>query len=257
LRLIIGGDSKIGSAIANHWSSKGYNIHYSTRNKNLVSYKRPFLNLEQVGAFDFTKYQKIVVCSAQTNLSECELFPRESQKINVDSVKKILEMSCASDQVILLSTNQVFDGAKPYRRIYDTKKPLNSYGKQKSQMEDLALLHHNSCILRLSKVITPMDNLTNDWIKNLELGRNIEVFDDFFMSPTPIKKVLLKIDKLILNNSKGIFHCEGEEDISYFSFAKEIAESHNLDTSLIKPVSYLSSDKIKYRVPKYTSLLEG
>ena len=33
LRLIIGGDSKIGSAIANHWTSKG-RLHYSTRNKN-------------------------------------------------------------------------------------------------------------------------------------------------------------------------------------------------------------------------------
>ena len=77
------------------------------------------------------------------------------------------------------------------------------------------------------------------------------------MSPTPIKKVLSKIDKLISNNSKGIFHCEGEEDISYYSFAKKIAKIHNLDTSLIKPISYLSSDKIKYRVPKYTSLLEG
>ena len=101
------------------------------------------------------------------------------------------------------------------------------FNKQKSQMEDLALLHHHSCVLRLSKVITPMDNLTNDWIKNLELGRNIEVFDDFFMSPTPIKKVLSKIDKLILNNSKGIFHCEGAEDISYYSFAKKIAKFAN------------------------------
>lgn len=257
MRLIIGGDSTIGSALAENWTSKEYETFSTTRKKDLVSHHRPYLDLEEVENFDFKKYENIVICSAKTSLSECELFPIESEKINVHSVKNILEKCSESTHVILLSTNQVFDGTKPYRKIDDTKSPFNTYGKQKSQMEDLAFLHQNSCILRLSKVITPRNNLINHWVKNLKLGRNIEVFDDYFLSPTPIKKVILKIDKLILNNSKGVFHCEGEKDISYFNYAIQIGKNYNLDTSLIKPISYLSSDKINYRVPKYTSLLEG
>ena len=97
----------------------------------------------------------------------CENNQKKSYKINVDAVKKILDFFSDSKQILLLSSSQVFDGSIPFRQPYDKKNPINEYGKQKSEMEDIALTYENATILRLSKIVNKKDELFQNWKKDL------------------------------------------------------------------------------------------
>ena len=46
--LIVGGDSAIGKALGNYWENNNTDFHSSTRNLELASEARPFIDLENL-----------------------------------------------------------------------------------------------------------------------------------------------------------------------------------------------------------------
>src|SRR4029077_13292605 len=77
-----------------------------------------------------------VFCAAMTNLEQCRRDPAESRRINVVQTlhlaRRLAEQNCF---VVFISTNLVFDGAKPFRRQDDPTCPRTEYGRQKAEVE--------------------------------------------------------------------------------------------------------------------------
>ena len=252
MRLIIGADSKVGSALAKNWVRNDIEFHGTSR-RNTDS-ENIFFDLSNFGPSSLIKdYDKIVLCAAITDMNYCENNPEKSYFINVDAVKRILEFFYDSKQIILLSSSQVFDGTKPFRKPYDKKNPINEYGKQKSVMEDIALAFENATILRLSKIVDEKDELFLNWKKDLLSEKEIYAFHDYSISATPIRKVVSKINALMEREVFGIFHCEGNKDQPYYEYAKDLAVSLNRSERLVKKISY-KEKKFDYKLPRYVSL---
>ena len=186
-------------------------------------------------------------------MNYCENNPEKSHSINVDAVKKILDFFYDSKQIILLSSSQVFDGSKPFRKPYDKKNPINEYGKQKSAMEDIALAYENATILRFSKIVNEKDELFLNWKKDLLSEKEIYAFHDYSISATPINKVVSKINALMEKEVFGIFHCEGNKDQPYYEYARDLAVSLDRPVRLVKKISY-KEKKFDYKLPRYVSL---
>ena len=258
MRLIIGGDSKIGEKISSNWDNQKLKFHSSTRRKELMSKQRPFIDLSDLDHLNLEfNYDSAIFCASQTSLSECESNPKESRKINVDAISKLAEILNSKGTFLLfLSTNQVFDGKKAYRKASDQKNPINEYGRQKSDVEENILKLSKSSVLRLSKVINHEDSLLIEWKEKLNSKEKIKAFDDMTLSPTSFEYVIKKIDLLLKHKREGIFHCRGGKDISYYEYAKQFAKLGNYPMDLIEKDSYKLSKKITFTPLRYTSLCE-
>ncbi len=253
MRLIIGADSKVGSALARNWARKNIKFHGTSR-RNAPESENIFFDLSDFESSSLKKvYDKIVLCAAITDMNYCENNPEKSHSINVDAVKKILDFFYDSKQIILLSSSQVFDGSKPFRQPNEKKNPINEYGKQKSVMEDIALAYENATILRFSKIVDEKDELFLNWKKDLLSEKEIYAFYDYSISATPIEKVVSKINTLMDKEVFGTFHCEGKKDQPYYEYAKDLAVSLDRSVSLVKKISY-KEKKFDYKLPRYVSL---
>ena len=65
--------------------------------------------------------------------------------------------------------------------------------------------------------------------------------------------VVMKINTLVTKELTGIYQLSGNQDISYFEFAKNFVLDNGYSEDLVKGCSYL--DKLTFNVPRYTSML--
>ncbi len=243
--LIVGGDSTIGMALSAYWRERGIPHHTTTRNKETVTDKRPYLDLASKNwpELDNTSYDAVVFCAGITKLAECETHPLATRKINVEATIALANfLSIRGSNLLLLSTNQVFDGSRPNRKVSERVCPINEYGLQKSEAERLILQLHSSAVLRLSKVIYPDLPLLKKWQSALYAGQTIEAFMDMNISPVFLEDVVIRIDKLIRNRQTGIFHLFGKSDISYYEFAIRYFKSISNVELLVKK-SYMKNSQ--------------
>jgi dTDP-4-dehydrorhamnose reductase len=227
----------IGSALSEHWSyDKDVQCYSSTRHKKLVSDSRPYLDLKKPRSFKmYIHYDVVILCASKSSIADCDLYKKQTRIINVDNTYAISKrLSQLNAHIIFLSSNQVFDGTVPFKKNSDNKNPISEYGKQKADAEELINSLKSSSILRLTKVVYSKFPLFIKWKNMLESGEKISAFKDMYFSPVDIKKVIEKIDFLAKNRVSGIFHCSGDEDISYHDFAVKYAKELGYSEELVE-----------------------
>ena len=252
--LILGGDSAIGSALAEYWShDKHVQCYSSTRHKSRVSNSRIYINLEEPESFQLDMhYDVAILCAAESNIAKCESNKEKTRVINVVNTYTLSkELSQSNTYVVFLSSNQVFDGTSPFSKVNDKTNPTSEYGRQKADAEKLISNLKNFSILRLTKVIHPNLSLFTKWDDNFARGGQVNAFKDMTLSPVDIKKVILKIDSLARYRKVGVFHCSGDVDISYYDFAILYARKHGYSEDLVKGGS---CKRIGMAPPLFTSL---
>lgn len=237
--LIVGGDSAIGSALSAYWQAKGISHASSTRNKEAVTESRPYidLNANAWSELEANRYSAVVFCAGVTKLASCAEHPEATRKINVEATIALANfLSIWAVHLLFLSTNQVFDGSRPNRKVTEKVCPINEYGRQKAEAERLILQMPRSAVLRLTKVVHPDMLLLKQWESSLKAGQSIEAFTNMSIAPITQETVVARIDKLVHKRETGIFHLSGESDISYYEFAKKFALNLNCNIDLVKAV---------------------
>ena len=255
--LIIGGDSIIGKALSAFWEEKKIPYCASTRHSEQVNQKRPYIDLASLiwRQLQTGQYDAVVFCAAATKLADCEEYPEATRAINVEATLALARfMALRGSYLLFLSTNQVFDGTKPHRKVSDQVCPINEYGRQKADAERLFRQESRSAVLRLSKVIYPDLPLLRLWESRLQTGQTIEAFTDMYLAPISLEKVVKRIDQLVHNQETGIFHISGEEDISYYSFAQSYFSNIPNADKLIQKSTCSKANSLGIQFLRYTSL---
>ena len=243
--LIVGGDSKIGSTLSAFWEANGIPHCASTRKLESVSNKRPYVDLASSTwpELQYNYFDAVVFCAAVTKIADCEGNPEITWKVNVQATVTLAKLfALRGSHLLLLSTNQVFDGSQPSRKVSEAVCPINMYGRQKAEAERLILEVPRSAVIRLTKVVHPDLPLIKQWQSNLQSGLPIEAFADLNIAPITLEDVVVRIDNLIRNQETGIFHLSGKHNISYYCFAREYFKSNPNAVSLIRK-SYLHSQQ--------------
>ena len=125
-------------------------------------------------------YNAVVFCAADTKLADCEEHPEVTAKINVEATIALANfLRLRGAHLLLLSTNQVFDGSLPNRKVSEQVCPVNEYGRQKAEAERLILQMPRSAVLRLTKVVHSDLPLLKQWESSLQAGQPIEAFNGF------------------------------------------------------------------------------
>lgn len=180
--------------------------------------------------------------AAKPYVDYCELNPEETWKINVDTVKNVLE-EIAEQKItfVYFSSDYVFDGVSGPYTEEDEINPLSVYGKQKAECERIVReMCPQHIIIRTTGVYGWEDeqkNFVASLIKRVNSGETVTVPVDQIGSPTYAADLARAVFDLIKNKATGIYNVSGPEVMNRYEFALVIASVFGLNQSLIKPVN--------------------
>jgi len=182
----------------------------------------------------------VVHAAAMTNVDRCETNRDLAWSINAQGTENIAD-GCAEvgAKLFYVSTDYVFDGEKGLYREDDEVNPVNYYGLTKLKGEEfVSKICRDYAVVRTSVVYGWHSRVTfATWvIDSLRNRKRICVASDHINSPTLADDLAEMIGKIVENDGSGVYHACGSEAVSRHKFALRIAETFELDKSLIDPV---------------------
>jgi dTDP-4-dehydrorhamnose reductase len=182
----------------------------------------------------------VVHAAALTDVDKCEMNKELAWKINVEGTRNIVETVKATRAfLVYISTDYVFNGETGRYKETDNTDPINYYGYTKFRAEELV---NNTiderCVARASVIYgsTPAAGKVNFalWVlKKLRRNEPTKIVVDQWNSPTLNTNMAEMTLEIIERKLTGIFHLSGATRISRYDFAKQIAETFNLDSNLL------------------------
>ncbi len=201
-----------------------------------------------VEAFILDKKPELIVhAAAMTQVDECELKKQDCYNVNVTATRFIIDAAKAINaKFVYVSTDFIFDGSSgPYKET-DEPGPVNYYGSTKWVAEkavEESGLHWAIARTILVYGVIPSTGRTNivGFVKNsLEQNIPIKMVTDQYRTPTFVHDLAAGIILIIEKNASGIFHLSGEEQMTPYEMAVDIAKFFGLNAALISKAS--SSD---------------
>jgi dTDP-4-dehydrorhamnose reductase len=212
--------------------------------------------------FDKLEPTTVIHTASETNVDKCETEKEHAWKTNVEGTHNIAEACQKVDaKLVFVSTDYVFDGEKGLYNEEDKPNPVNYYGLTKLESEKQVIAHcKNYAILRTSVLYGwhPWKQNFATWIINkLEQQQEITVVEDHFNTPTLADNLAEMAVEAVKKDLRGLYHASGNERISRYEFAKQIAGTFNLNSDLIKPVKMSQLTAWIAKRPKDSSLDTG
>jgi len=188
----------------------------------------------------------VINFAAYTNVEEAEKDQGNIEgicyKINVVGAKNIVDACRAKGKYLIhISTEYVFDGTKsdsPYTEE-DTPNPINWYGKTKYLAEQE--IGEDNLIVRISMPYRSKYEVKKDvarfFLEQLKNGNSVKAITDQKITPTLVDDISHSLAVLVEKKPTGIYHVSSKSPTTPFEFAKVIAQTFNLDLSLISEIS--------------------
>ena len=245
--LITGANGLLGQKLVDLFNEKG--IDYlatargNNRNKAVKSYATMDLqNYPEVQQVVQAYGPQIIIhTAAMTQVDQCEAEKELCWSLNVEVVQN-LAVLCSEQSIHLvhLSTDFIFDGADgPYCED-DLPNPVNYYGECKLAAEEYLINSKTShTILRTILVYGVTADMSRSniilWVKkSLEAGKEIQVVDDQFRTPTLAEDLAQGCLLAAEQKAQGVFHISGKDLLTPYDMAQMTAEYFKLDKKLIK-----------------------
>ena len=207
---------------------------------NFPSYTFLFVTKAELSIIDenavvaFFKKNKIAVCincAAYTAVDKAEQERELATATNAIAVG-YLAKACKANNVLFIhiSTDYVFDGTAttPYQ-TNDKTNPVNFYGSTKLAGEINAVKENeDSLLIRTAWVYSSFgNNFVKTMMRLMNERVSIGVVNDQWGAPTYAADLAEAIMKIIAteNPAAGIYHYTNAGNITWFDFAKEIAET--------------------------------
>ncbi len=255
VELVVGADGLIGAALLRHLQAAGRDVVGTSRRPTR---DRACQHLDLAAVPETWAGPDVSVaylCAAISRLEDCRRDPHAAALVNVQGTVRLAELLTARGAfVVFLSTNHVFDGARPKRKIDEPTSPCNEYGRQKAEAERRLLQLPGVAVLRSTKVLGAANPLFAGWFTGLAQGRRIHPFCDMVMAPVPVETACLVSQKLGESRRPGVWHLSGDRDVSYAEAAYWGAGILGADTALIEPVTTRSILRDAEEPARYTAL---
>ena len=241
--LITGGTGLLGL----NWAASIKNTHdvilgTHQRTVQLSGAATQQLSLESVDNFletlDKIKPDYVVHAVAIASVELCEEKPDLAYHVNVRLAENVAR-ACAIRGIRLahISTDQLFRGDCALLDEEATVEPINTYGKTKAlaevRVQDIC---PEALVIRTNFYGwgPAYRQSFSDWIfNNLKMGHPITLFDDILYTPIYIDWLVKIVHQLFERFATGTFHVVGDERVSKYDFAMQLASTFDLDKKLI------------------------
>lgn len=216
------------------------------------------LNKAAVSKFiEDSECSSIINFAAFTNVEAAEAQNEDQNgicyQINAIGAKNVAEVAKSFNKhLIHISTEYVFDGTKsdvPYAEE-DKPNPVNWYGATKYFAEQMVLgSGGKTTIVRICMPFSPFYELKKDvarfFLGELQNNKEIIAIEDQKITPTIVSDIAGALKVFIETEKQGLYHVCSTNFTTPFEFAKTIAAKFNLDTNLVKPISFDEYNKEK------------
>lgn len=183
----------------------------------------------------------IIHGAAMTNVDQCELNQEDCYDANVNATAYLIQ---AAKQVnahfIFVSTDFIFSGEEGPLDENAAPAPVNYYGKTKLIGEQMVMESGLKwAIARTVLVFGIAHDLSRTnivlWVKSsLENGKEINVVDDQFRTPTLAEDLAAGCVLIAKKGAEGVYNISGPDFLTPYEMAQATAEYWGLDASLIK-----------------------
>src|SRR5579862_1396304 len=199
-------------------------------------------NEREVRSLILKERPDFILCSAaEPSVELCEIDRESTRQVNVQGLQNLIRvMAEIGAALVYFSSEYVFDGENGPYSENDACNPLNEYGRQKVECEQMIAAQLNRYIIgRVSGLYdweTRRKNFVVRLIDSLLAGRPIKVPHDQIITPTYTPSLAEVVRLLVGTGQQGLFHLCGPVAMPRTEFAFLIANVFELDESLIIPV---------------------
>ncbi|MDE3102074.1 MAG: SDR family oxidoreductase [Chloroflexota bacterium] len=182
----------------------------------------------------------IILAAAEPNVERCEREPEETRRVNVDVVRPLAEEAeRLGALLVVFSSEYVFDGSKGRYAEDDAVHPLNDYGRQKIDLEEIASRLPRHLVCRTSGVfgVEPAEkNFVCQLVRALAARRPFAVPSDQLITPTYAPSLADTVVRLVDMGAGGLLHVAGPRIMPRMAFAELVCETFELDCGLLRPI---------------------
>lgn len=240
--LISGAKSKVASALIDLLLNETDDFLVLLSSKNLDEYKNLRIKTYTTDVTQINTLKKICYTESPdiiflgnglSNIAICESDKRLAWTVNVSVVENFLTISRVLDaHMIILSTDQVFDGRKGPYTEEDKPNPQNYFGKTKHTAENTILTNLlKSTVIRTSMIYGRIFKSNKDFVDEIidEFHKSNEIIinEGILSNPTFVDDIALAILKIIKKQRYGIYNVAGSDIINNFVIYRQIAEIFN------------------------------
>ena len=187
--------------------------------------------------------------AAIADVDACERDHALARAVNCDGAANMAR-ACAAvgAHLIHVSTDYVFDGSETNPGPYDesaTPHPVNFYGQTKLEAEhrvsELCAGRVGCAICRTALVyglnLAGRQNFIVGMVNDLRAGRQVRAVTDQQNTPTHAANLAQMLVRAAERRVTGLYHTAGAELITRYQLALLVAQTFDLETSLILPMS--------------------
>ena len=252
--LLTGANGMLGSAIAEELSKTNHTL-LATGKGELRHNHLIFNELSNYASMDITDEitskkliksfnpDAIIHSAAITQVDDCELNRDHCYSINTAATIELISIAKEVNAAFhFISTDFVFSGEEgPYAET-DQTGPVNYYGTTKELAERYLIQSGlDWSIIRTILLYGKTDQINRSnfiyWVRdNLINNKPIKVVSDQIRTPTYIPDLVKGIIEAVERKAKGIYHISGDEIMTPYQMALEVARYLELDDQLITPV---------------------
>lgn len=270
--VIIGSNGLLGQTLVNKlYKNTAYSLYAMASGENRNT-KSPNLSYFEIDLADFKSIKIqlnllepdfIINALAMTNVDACEIEQEICDLINVRFVKQLANI-CQElgTHLIHISTDFIFDGVAGMYKEIDEPTPVNYYGLSKLKSEKITQdTLNNYTILRTILVFGKVAKMKRSnivlWVKkSLQKGETIRIVDDQYRMPTFVGSLADACILAMKKRATGVFHISGNELLSIYDIAVQIADFYSLPKSLIQPIASTELNQKAKRPPKTGFVLD-
>jgi dTDP-4-dehydrorhamnose reductase len=252
---VVGGDGRIARTLVPALDRGGYEVVATSRRRGA----RFALDLEHVarsGSAQLPECDVAFLCAGLSSYAACRNDEALARAVNVEAPTAIARALRAPDtQLVLLSTNGVFDGEQPFRAAGDAPDGATAYGRSKARAEALVReIDPRTAILRLTRVFAPGEPLLAGWGAQLRAGVSVEAFADMVAAPVHVDHVATALLAIAQRRSAGIFQLSARREVSYLEIARHIAARVGASPDLVRPVAAATRGIARGEAPRHATL---
>ena len=190
--------------------------------------------------FDGQSIDVVIHCAAYTDVDGCARNPEMANLVNAIGTRNLAHI-CAGygAAMVLLSTNEVFDGSKPYSYTeQDIPDPINPYGESKLAAERYTVdILERYYIVRTSWMYAAGgENFVHAILNLASQGQDISVVTDELGAPTYANDLASAIIELVDKAPYGVYHLVNTGNVSRYGFARQVLNLTGYSSLPIKPI---------------------
>lgn len=181
----------------------------------------------------------IVHTAAWTAVDACESDRDKAFQVNATATRFVVNAARATDaRVVYISTDYVFDGAKPAPYVEtDPPNPRSVYGASKLAGEQAANLELD-LVVRISWASGRHgSNMVKTILRLADERQTLTFVDDQVGNPTFADDAARMILRLVGEERSGLWHVTNQGAVSWFEFAREVMRVAGHDPERVHSVA--------------------